>query len=320
MSDPTRPRAADAATGGAARGDDARGAPQERDRGLPRPGTRTGAIASPPTPPAPADQLVWSLAREARPGDVAVVGVATPIAAAAAMLARDLLVPDMTVIVAASVDPAPHDIAEPMRDAGAVASRSVGTLSQAQILDAIQRGRITLQFISPAQVDGQGRLNTSRVARPDGSIRRLPGGLATGDISVLVGRLVAYRAGHSPRFLAREVTFTTGAGHVEGDAWRRERQLPGAGCRAIVTDLAVMRWDEAHTGFRLESVHEGALLDEVVAGCGFPLLVDDHVPTTEPPSDAAMELLGRVIDPLGVRRMEVPAERAAAAEALTAAR
>lgn len=267
--------------------------------------------------PGIADQMVWCLAREARPGDVAVVGVATPMAAAAVMLARDLLVADMTVIVAASVDPLPHDIAEPLRDAAAVASRSVGTMSQAQILDSIQRGRITLQFISPAQVDGLGRLNTSRVPRPDGTVRRLPGGLATADIAVLVGRLVAYRAHHSPRFLPSEVTFTTGAGHADGDGWRRERRLPGSGARAIVTDQAVLRWDGERRGFRLESVHPWADLDAVVAGCGFPLLVDDHVPVTEPPSDAAMRLLDDVIDPLGVRRMEVPAERAAAAAALT---
>lgn len=270
-----------------------------------------------PSSPGIADQLVWSMAREARSGDVAVVGVATPMAAAASMLARELLVPDMTVIVAASADPAPHDIAEPMRDAAAVASRSVGSMAQAQILDSIQRGRITLQYVSPAQVDGLGRLNTSRVARPDGSIRRLPGGLATGDIAVLVGRLVVYRASHSPRFLAPEVTFTTGAGHADGDRWRQERALPGAGASTVITDQAVMRWDDDLHGFRLESIHPWADLDDVVAGCGFPLLVADHVPVTEPPSDAAMALLDDVIDPLGVRRMEVPAERAAAVAALT---
>lgn len=269
--------------------------------------------------PAVADQLVWCLAREARPGDVAVVGVATPMAAAAAMLARELLVEDMSVIVAASVDPAPHDIAEGLRSASAAARRSVGSLPQATILDAIQRGRVSLQFVSPAQVDGAGRLNTSRVTRPDGSLRRLPGGLATGDIAVLIGRLVAYRVGHTPRFLPEEVTFTTGAGHAEGDTWRSERKLPGTGVRAIVTDKAVLRWDADRAGFLLESVHEGVDVDDAVAGCGFPLYVEDGVPTTEPPSDAALDLLERVIDPLGTRRLEVPSERAAAMAALAAA-
>lgn len=270
--------------------------------------------------PGIADQMVWSLAREARAGDVAVVGVATPMATAAAMLARELLVEDMTVIAAASVDPSVHDISEQMRQADAVARRSVGSMAQAEILDAIQRGRISLQYVSPAQVDGLGRLNTSRVPRPDGSIRRLPGGLATGDVSVLVGRLVAYRASHTPRFLVPEVTFTTGAGHADGDHWRDQRRLPGAGCRTIVTDRAVLRWEQDRRGFRLASVSAGSSVEEVVDACGFALLVDDDVPTTEPPTDAAMDLLDQVIDPLGVRRLEVPSERAAAADALASAR
>ena len=263
-----------------------------------------------------ADQMVWAMAREARAGDVAVVGVATPMAAAAVLLARELLVADMHVIVAASVDPSPYDIAAPMRQADAVARRSVGTLAQATILDMIQRGRISLQFVSPAQLDGQGRLNVSRVPTKGGGTRRLPGGLAIGDVSVLVGRLVAYRAGHSPRFLVPEVAFTTGAGHAGGDEWRREHALPGTGCRSIVTDVAVMRWDPERSAFRLASVHDGHTVDEAVDGCGFPLLVDDDVPTTDTPTEEAMRLLDEAIDPLGVRRMEVPAERAAAVAAM----
>jgi len=49
-----------------------------------------------------ADALTWSLARRCRAGDVLVVGVATPLAAAAGMLARELLTPDLTIIMAAS--------------------------------------------------------------------------------------------------------------------------------------------------------------------------------------------------------------------------
>ena len=73
------------------------------------------------------------------------------------------------------------------------------------------------------------------------------------------------------------------------------------------------------SGFRLASVHEGTSVDEALDGCGFDLLVDDHVPTTDTPTDEAMDLLDEVIDPLGTRRLEVPAERAAAVDALASA-
>jgi acyl CoA:acetate/3-ketoacid CoA transferase beta subunit len=129
-------------------------------------------------------------------------------AAAAGQLARELLVPDLTLIEAAAVDVAPHDVITPMVQPEVVASEAVGVYTQADILDAIQRGRVSLQFVSPAQVDAAGRINTSRVRGGDGSLRRLPGGLAHPDIACLIGRLVAYRASHERRFLPERVPVT----------------------------------------------------------------------------------------------------------------
>ena len=135
-----------------------------------------------------------------------------------------------------------------------IAAEAVGVYTQVEILDAIQRGCVSLQFVSPAQVDGRGNLNTSRVRGADGTMRRLPGGLAHADIACLIGRLVAYRAGNDKRFLPEEVDFVTGAaGRVA----------------TIVTAAAVLDWDGER--FRLASVHAGVTRDEAVAGCGFAL-------------------------------------------------
>ena len=141
------------------------------------------------------EQIAWSLARCCRAGDVLVVGVATPLAAAAGQLARELLVPDLLLIEAAAVDVAPHDVATPMVRPEVIAAEAVGVYTQVEILDAIQRGMRLAPVRQPAQVDGRGNLNTSRVRGADGTMRRLPGGLAHADIACLIGRLVAYRAG-----------------------------------------------------------------------------------------------------------------------------
>jgi acyl CoA:acetate/3-ketoacid CoA transferase beta subunit len=241
------------------------------------------------------EQITWSLARCCGPGEVLVVGVATPLAAAAGQLARELLVPDLTLIEAAAVEVAPHDVATPMVRPEVVAGEAVGVYTQAEILDAIQRGRVTLQFISPAQVDAAGAINTSRVRAPDGTLRRLPGGLAHADIACLIGRLVAYRASHERRFLPERVDFVTGAaGRVA----------------TIVTSAAVLEWDGER--WRLASVHEGASREEVVANTGFALDVPGRVPVTEPPPPEALRLLREEIDPHGMRRLETREGRAAA--------
>jgi glutaconate CoA-transferase subunit B len=245
------------------------------------------------------EQIAWCLARQCRPDDVLVVGVATPLAAAAGQLARELIHPDLVLIEAAAVDVAPHDVSTPMVRPEVIAAEAAGVYTQAEILDVIQRGRISLQFVSPAQVDGAGNLNTSRVRAQDGSLRRLPGGLATADIARLMGRLVVYRASHEPRFLPERADFVTGAaGRVA----------------AIVTSKAVLAWNG--TGFRLASVHEGSTVDEVRTATGFTLDVPDSVPTTEPPPSEALRALREWIDPHGMRRLETREGRAAALQAL----
>ena len=257
-----------------------------------------------------ADRMVWRLAQECRNDDVLIVGVATPIAAAAALLARELLVPDLTVLVAGSVQPALHDIALPMLEPDYVARRSTGSLGQADILDLLNRGRVTLQFVSPAQVDGRGRLNASRVRRPDGTVLRLPGPLALPDVCCLVGRLVGYRATHSRRFLVDAVDVTTGLGSADLEL-RAAAGLPGRGLLSVVTDRAVLRWHPSTCTVSVASTAPGVDLADVVAGCGFPLQVDEvRQEQAVPPQ--ARELLDRFIDPRGVRGMEVPATRAAA--------
>jgi glutaconate CoA-transferase subunit B len=268
-------------------------------------------------PLAVADRLVWRLASECRNDDVLIVGVATPIAAAAGLLARELLVPDLTVLVAASVQPPVHDIARPMLEADFVARHAVGSFGQADVLDLLHRGGVTLQFVSPAQVDRRGRLNSGEVRRPDGSALRLPGPLALPDVACMVGRLVGYRAAHSRRVLVDEVDFVTGLGSADLRT-RAAARLPGRGLLALITELAVLRFEPASASVRLESLAPGVDVAEVRAGCGFPLDVPRDPVVEQPPPAEALDLLDRVIDPHGVRGMEVPATRAAAQARLAA--
>ena len=182
-----------------------------------------------------------------------------------------------------------------------IAAEAVGVYTQVEILDAIQRGRVSLQFISPAQVDGHGTINTSRVRAADGTMRRLPGGLAHADIACLIGRLVAYRAGNDRRFLPAEVDFVTGAaGRIA----------------TIVTSAAVLDWDGER--FALSSVHAGVTREEAVAGCGFALDAPTRCRSPSRRRRRRIRLLREEIDPHGMRRLETREGRAEALRELEA--
>jgi glutaconate CoA-transferase subunit B len=261
-----------------------------------------------------ADRMTWAMANEVVDGDIVVVGVATPMALCAALLGRELR-DDVTVIAAATVQPRGLDVSTMASDQARVATHGVGTLTQFEILDQIQRGRITLQFVSPLQVDRHGRLNTSRI-KTSGGWRRFPGGLAHGDVAVLVGRLVAYRAEHSTRFLVDEVDFTTGSGSEHGAEWRATRQLPGGGVRTIVTDQAVLRPAD---GSDWRIVAAAGPPRELIATSGIPLVPDPDLERFSGPPPWAQALLAE-IDPDGLRRLEVRAERQVALAALEGSR
>lgn len=185
----------------------------------------------------PATQVCWELAQQTRPHDVLIVGVGTPLAAAAALLARAILHPSLTLIFGTSVAPGEFDLAASMFDSSRVPQAAVGNYSQVEVLDLVSRGGVTLQFVSPIEVDQTGNLNASRIPRSDGSWRQFPGSLAIGDTSVLVGRLVAYRVGHHRRFLTERVSFVSGAAapHDEGST-----APPSQGTTLAITEMATV--------------------------------------------------------------------------------
>jgi acyl CoA:acetate/3-ketoacid CoA transferase beta subunit len=190
-----------------------------------------------------ASRVCWALANECRSDDVVVVGVATPLAAAAALLARRLLVPELTVVVGGAVDPPDLDVAELLLDPPAAGRRAAAFLGQRALLELLQRGAFTLQFVSPAQVGADAAINASRVATADGW-RWLPGCLALPDTAALVGRLVAYRVEGTDRFAVERVDHVTGLGRA--DEVRRRFALPGRGVVAIVTERGRRGWHDEH--------------------------------------------------------------------------
>ena len=225
------------------------------------------------------DWMVWRLVSHVRPNDVIVVGVGTPLALCAAMVARELI-DRVRVLVGPAVDPEPHDIAETIHDPSSLPGRAAGVLSQRSVLGLIQRGDVDVQFVAPAQVDGGGRFNTVAVETPGGP-RWLAGPLALPDTSLLLDRVVAYRADHSPRFLVGRVDHVTGGG------------LAG-----VVTSAADIRFGSTPSAV---AIAPGASLEEVREGCSFEL--GDAVESGAP-SPGLAEALERV-DPQRMRDLEV---------------
>jgi acyl CoA:acetate/3-ketoacid CoA transferase beta subunit len=244
-----------------------------------------------------ADLMVCALAREVRDGDFVGVGLGTPLALAAALVARATHAPGARVLAGGVFD-ARATLPDYMRGASGLAGKSSGYISHIDSMDMAERQTMTLQFLRPAQVDGAGSMNTSRIPGDGGTAVRFPGGLATADVPKLLPRVVVYLPAHRPRNLPAQVAYVTGS----GAGWTGSR-FPSQGVVSIVTDLACIRIGSDRP--RLESVHPWASVDDVRRQTGFELETEG-CGITPTPDDDEMSALGD-IDPAGLRATEVRA-------------
>lgn len=248
-----------------------------------------------------ADVMTCALAREVHQDDVVGVGLGTPLALCAALVAQRLDSPDAAVLVGGAVSPR-ATLDQCLRHE--MAGRTPGYVPHLDTMDMAERQAMTLQFLRPAQVGGDGSANTSRV-EANGRIVRFPGGLALADVPNLMSRIVLYHTAHEPRALPPVIGFRTASG---GGIQRSG--YTALGPTKLVTDLCVISFSA--DGPLLESVHPGVSVDDVVAATGFALQVDDPA-ETPPPSEAELEALAAV-DPNRRRDIEIRRRRDAATE------
>jgi glutaconate CoA-transferase subunit B len=165
--------------------------------------------------------------------------------------------------------------------------RSPALLSADVNMDAFARGAVSVGFISAAQIDRFGNINVSRF-RSNGGWKRLGGALALPEHCAFAGRAIVL-VDLSERTFVEEVDYVSGFGHRRGDVTRADLGLPGAGPSLIVTDLALLDFDEE--GMRIAALYPGVTAEEVEERMGFkPGRAPDLI-ELEPPSDDEREAL-----------------------------
>jgi len=211
--------------------------------------------------------LAAVLARQVGEARRVVVGAASPIPAAAAILARERARQPMDVIILGS--PRHYPLTEGGRE----------------VFDLAGRGRIDVFFLGGGQIDGAANINL--VAAESGSDRmvRFPGSFGSAYIYYLVPRVILFREEHSPRVLVPRVDFVSAPGSGPDGVYRT------GGPAALVTGKACFAFDPDRRRFRLESAHPPHSPAEIAAATGFDFDRPDHVSATPPPDEEALDIL-----------------------------
>jgi glutaconate CoA-transferase subunit B len=211
--------------------------------------------------------LICTIARLLEGVDHIAVGVSSPIPGSAALLQRE-------------------------RSAGATRvtvlnSRALQALNDgvSELFDMAAQGRVGAFFLSGGQIDGQGNINLVGVGDYPQMKVRWSGSFGSAMLYFLVPRVILFREEHTRRTMVDKVDFISAPGTSEEGVYR-----PG-GPHAMITNLCAFAFDRAKGRFRLQSIHPGHTLEEVLDNTGFDFDYSDDLPATAEPDEESLTLL-----------------------------
>lgn len=234
------------------------------------------------------DELMTvTAARQLRDGQVCFVGIGLP--SEAANLARLTHAPDVVLIYESGTIGARPTVLPLSIGDGELAEHADLVVSVPEIFAYwLQAGRIDVGFLSAAQIDRFGNLNSTVIGDYDDPKVRLPGAGGAPEIAAAAGEVIVMLR-HAKRGFVPAVDFVTSVGY--GRDGQGRGGFAGSGPTIVITDLGVLRPDPAANELTLVAVHPGVDPDDVVEQTGWPLAKAAEITTTEPPRAEELAVL-----------------------------
>ena len=225
-----------------------------------------------------------------------VVGTGAP--CAAAMLAQKTHAPNLTLMFeAGGVGPQLPRMPISVGDSRTF-YRGIMATSMNDVMETCQRGMVDYTFLGGAQIDPFGNLNSTQIGDNYERPRvRLPGSGGANDLGSFCWRILVVTL-HDRRRFAEQLDFVTTPGYLTGPGAREAAGLPeGSGPYKVITNLAVLGFHADTCRMQVESLHPGVELSDVQSNTGFPLLLNDPLESTAPPTADELSLLREQVDP-----------------------
>ena len=231
--------------------------------------------------------------------DGSTVGVGTGAPCAAAMLAQKTSSPDLYIIFEAG-GLAPQLPLMPISVGDSrTFHKALMATSMSNVFDACQRGMVDYTFLGGAQIDAYGNLNSTVIGDFSKPKVRFPGSGGANDFASLCWNTIVMTSQNTKRFVEK-LDFLTSPGYLTGPGAREEAGLPAnSGPYKIITDLAVLRFNDDTKRMEVESLHPGITFEQVQENTGFKLGKAKTIVQTEPPRETELEILREQVDPNG---------------------
>ncbi|HVH22487.1 MAG TPA: CoA-transferase [Pseudonocardia sp.] len=233
--------------------------------------------------------MTVAAARALRDGQVCFVGIGLP--STAANLARRLHAPNLVLIYeSGTLDSRPEQLPLSIGD-GVLAESALSVVSVPEVFNYwLQPGRVDVGFLSGAQIDRFGNINTTVIGSYAEPAVRLPGSGGAPEIAASCREVIVIMR-HQRRAFVELVDFVTSVGHGIGPGDRARLGLRGAGPVRVITDIGVLEPDPASAELVLTALHPGGTAERAMAETGWTLQVSSEVSSTPAPTTAELAAL-----------------------------
>jgi len=242
--------------------------------------------------------LICIASREMEDNTSAFIGTGIPMLAAA--LAKRMHAPNLIPLFefggcGGTLEHLPLGVGDPKTFYKAFAALGI-----CDLMETAQRGLVDYGFLGGAQIDMYGNLNSTVIGPQEKPKVRLPGSGGANDIGSSCWKTIAVMQHTARRFIPK-VDFLTTAGFLDGPGARDRAGLPAnSGPYRVVSNLALMGYDDQSCRMKLLATNPGVTVEQVVENTGFELLIADEVGQNAPPSETELKLLRKEIDPTGL--------------------
>ncbi|HUG85324.1 MAG TPA: CoA-transferase [Euzebya sp.] len=228
------------------------------------------------------EMMTIAASRALSDDDVCFVGIGAP--SAACNLARLTRCPGITLIYESGTIGTRPDVLPLSIGDGELAQTAVTTVSVPEMFRYwLQGERISVGFLSAAQMDRYGNINTTVIGDYADPEVRLPGGGGAPEIASQCGK-VFITLQHTPRALVETVDFITSLGFGPTGTERAALGLHTAGPALLVTDLCTMRPEAGSNELVVDALHPGVTRADVTAATGWSVRFSEDLGQTAPPT------------------------------------
>jgi glutaconate CoA-transferase, subunit B len=242
------------------------------------------------------EMMAVAAAREIRDGDIVFCG--TGISMLAAMAAKRISAPNCVIFfetgaIDSKLEEVPLSVGDPRIMFGATVN--AGLTEAFATMQNRFTGPHVVAILGAAQIDRYGNLNSTVIGDYHKPKVRFSGSGGAPDAASFVGRTLIFMQHERRKFVPRLDYFST-PGWIDGPDGRRRIGLSENGPSAVITNMAVMRFDDITREMYLWGHYPGIPPHRVLDHTGFLVDISRSVEVV-PPNRDELRILREEVDP-----------------------